>query len=138
MAGEVAERTVDRGDRVTIDLDCRHGLLPEDERREDISSASGTDHQNIRVRSQMVGEVDEIVPQIVHVLEVAVVIREHGRGRRVDVKLVLRPARIGRQLVLRAQAGHLRRVARLLIVVNPDARERVPFLVQRGIFPSYP
>ena len=38
-----------------------------------------------------VGEVDEVMLEIIHILEVAPVISQHGRGKRVDVKLVQGP-----------------------------------------------
>ncbi|HTY18304.1 MAG TPA: hypothetical protein VMH82_11305 [Myxococcota bacterium] len=86
VAGEVAEAPVQRVEQVGVDLDTQHRPLAEAERREHVATASHADHQHAGVRAEVMREVGHVVGEVVDGAEVAVEVRHHGPGVRVDLE----------------------------------------------------
>jgi hypothetical protein len=126
MAGEVAEPAVHDVEDGAVHLERGHRGLIEHEGREHVAPASAADHEHVGVPAQMVGEVGEVVAEVVERPERAVERCQHGERAGVDVE---------RQLARAHGAGKCRahapaEGAHALVgrAEHPDAGVRVPAL----------
>ena len=87
MAGEVAEPAVDELEDARVDLDAGNPALAEHQRRQDVPAAAGADDNDLRGRADVVGDVGDVVLEVLNGGRIAVERRQLGAGIRIDVEV---------------------------------------------------
>ena len=72
MACEITEAAVHRADDVLVDVDGGHRPRAERERRQDVAPAAGTDHEGVVTASKVVGDVRDVVLEVLDGAEITV------------------------------------------------------------------
>ena len=129
VAGEVAEPAVDELEDARVDLDAGNGALAEHQRREDVSSAAGTDDDDAGGRAEVMSDVGDVVLEVLNGGGIAVERRQLGAGIRIDVEVQLARGELRRQCGAESPSRRPHRLRRIADHANP--REGVPALDDR-------